>query len=250
MSQQGSINLSSSIQWDESSLSFGPDGFRTTVSGTAEHALCKAEAVTLQADGWEGQVAKHQGPLSRITATISTLDPDNPDDDLVTRWDLDVQWSNVPAANSQAFLDYIASNGGNYGTTMREIMAAVEQYRNEGTWTLLDALADSTQKAWAFDIINGETVYEPDAVLRRNNSYPPNTSNTADWTDVKKVFTTTQLTSISDPPSAIVGTLESGYWLKTSAGSSYAADGRYEVVTNWIFGTAYKFPSHRYTYKT
>jgi hypothetical protein len=249
VNQQGTINLSSSIQWDESSLQFGPDGFRTTVSGTAEHALCKTEAVTLQAQGWEGQVAKHQGPLSRITATISTLDPDNPDNDLVTRWDLDVQWSNVPAANSQAFWAYIEANGGKYGSTFRSIFDAVEQYRNEGTWTLLDALG-TTPKAWAFDIITGETVYEPDAVLRRSNSYPPNTALTADWTDVRKVFTTTQLTSLSDPPSAIVGTLESGYWLKTSAGSSYGADGRYEVVTNWIYGGPSKYPNHRYTYKT
>jgi len=127
VSQQGTINLSSSIQWDESSLQFGPDGFRTTVSGTGDHALCKTEAIALQADGWEGSVAKHQGPLSRITATISTLDPDNPDNDLVTRWDLDVQWSNVPAANSQAFRDYITANGGYYGTTFREIMDAVEE---------------------------------------------------------------------------------------------------------------------------
>jgi hypothetical protein len=249
VSQQGTINLSTSIQWAPRTLTFGPDGFRTTKTGTAEQSVCEAEAVALQADGWEGQVTQHQGPLSRITATISTLDPDNPDNDLVTRWDLDVQWSNVPAANSQAFRDYITANGGYFGTTFREIMAAVEQYRTDGTWTLLDALG-STPKAWAFDIITGETVYEPDAVLRRSNSYPPNTALTADWTDVRKVFTTSQLTSLSDPPSAIVGTLESGYWLKTSSGSSYGADGRYEVVTSWIYGSASKYPSHRYTYKT
>lgn len=248
MSQQGTINLSTSIQWDESTLTFGPDGFRTTISGTGEHDLCKAEAVILQAGGYEGQVAKHQGPLSRITATISTLDPNNPDADLVTRWDLDIQWSNVPAANSQAFLDYIDANGGKYGTTMRDILAAVEQYRTDGTWTLLDALG-STPKAWAFDIINGETVYEPDAVLSRRNSYPATTTNTADWTDVKSVFTTAQLLALADPPSAIVGTLESGYWLKTSAGSSWAADGRYEVATHWIYGSATRYPTHRYTRK-
>ncbi len=245
--QQGTIDLSTDIQWEPASLQFGPDGFRTTKVGKAEHAVCVSEAETLQAAGWEGSVSRSQGPISQITATIAALDPDNPDDNLLPKWGLDVQYENVPAAHSQAFKAYIAANGGNNGTTFRSIVAAVEEYESDHVWTLYDALS-TTPKAWAYDIIFGGTVREFKAVLRRTNTYAGSTAQTADWVDVGKIFTTAQIIALTDPPSSIIGTLPTTYWQKTPAGVDDGADGRYTVTTLWVAGTVEDYPSHRYTY--
>lgn len=245
--QQGTVNFASAIQWQTESLAFGPDGFRTTRTGVAQHSVCVTEAELLQADGWEGTVNKEQGPNSRITATIAALDPDNPDTGLLPKWGLDVQFKNVPVEKSQAFRAYITANGGYYGSTFRGISAAVKAAETDDDWTLLDALS-STPKAWAWDIANGITQLEFDAVLRRTNTYASNTGQTADWTDVGKIFTTAQIVALSDPPSGIIGTLPTGYWLKTPAGADDQGDGRVTVNTLWVYGNSDEYPSHRYTY--
>lgn len=248
--QQGTVNLATTINWFADSLYFGPDGFRRTRTGRGTHALCETEAETLQAAGWEGTVTPEGNtPYSQIQATIAALDPSTPDADLVPKWGLDVQVKNVPAEASQAFKSYITANGGNNGTTFRDIVAAVRQYEEDNEWTLYDALG-TTPKAWAYDIINKRTVLEFDAVLRRTNTYAQNTAQTADWVDVGKVFTTAQVIALSDPPSSIIGSLPTGYWLKTPAAVDDGTDGRYTVSTLWIYGTAEDYPSHQYTYKT
>lgn len=248
--QQGTTNLSSTIQWGPDELAFGPDGFRTTRTGVGQHAICVTEASTLQAAGWEGNVSRiGTSPNSQITATIAALDPDNPDDNLLPKWGLDVQYENVPAELSQSFKAYITANGGNNGTTFRSIVAAVAQYETEQVWTLYDALG-TTPKAWAYDIINRRTVREFKAILRRTNTYAGSTSQTADWVDVGKVFTTAQIVALTDPPSSIIGTLPTTYWLKSPAPVDDGADGRYTVTTLWISGTVEDYPSHQYTYKT
>lgn len=91
---------------------------------------------------------------------------------------------------------------------------------------------------------------ELDAVLRRTNTYAQNTAQTADWVDVEKVFTTAQVVALTDPPSSIIGSLPTGYWLKTPASVDDGSDGRYTVSTLWIYGSAEDYPSHQYTYKT
>jgi len=244
--QQGTT---SGIVWERASWGFGPGGFSKTVVGVGLHAACEALLVSYQAAGWEGSCETIQGtPKSRFSATISTLDPTSPDSNLVTRWELDVQWSDVPAQNSKKYWAYLESLGAasTYVPRAVAIIAAADEM-SAGTGSDLYTALAAGDKPWALDIALGETVKEPDAVLRRLNSYPPNTTKTADWVDVNKVFTTAQIGAITVPPSAIVGTLETGYWLKTSAGSSYTSDGRYEVATHWIWG---RYPSHRYTYKT
>jgi len=246
--QQGT-GTAADIVWERGSWAFGPSGYSKSIVGTGLHASCEALMASYQAAGWEGTCETIQGtPRSRFSATISTLDPANPDTGLVTRWELDVQWSDVPVQNSQSYWAYLESLGAasTYVPRAAAISAAADELSTGEATTLYNALA-SGDKPWAFDIAQGETNKEPDAVLRRLNSYPPNTAQTADWVDVKKVFTTAQIGLIATPPSAIVGTLETGYWLKTSAGSSYTSDGRYEVATHWILG---RYPSHRYTYKT
>lgn len=245
--QQGAVNLETDVQWQAESLSFGPDGFRTTKTGVAFHARARTEATLLQAGGWEGSVDPDNGPISTITATISALDPADPDADLTPKWGMDVQFKNVPAAQSQRFKAYImATPSGFNGPRFRAIQAAVKQYQDDGTWTLFDLLTTGDDQKWALDIIEDHTLLEFDATLRRTNTYAQNTTQTADWVNVGKVFTTAQVLAIDDPPSSICGTIPTGYWLKTPASVDDGTDGRFTVNTLWLFGTAETYPPHQY----
>jgi hypothetical protein len=246
-SQQGSINLETDVQWQAESLQFGSDGFRTTKNGKAFHARARTEAAALQAAGWEGSVDPDgDSPISNITATIPALDPDNPDDSLNPTWNLDAQFKNVPAAKSQAFKTFIIANGGYNGATFRAIMEAVDAYEKDKDWTLYDALTGFTQ-AWAFDIINDNSLLELDAVLSRSNNYARSTVHTADWTNVGWIFDTADIIAITDPPNAIIGALPAaGHWLKSPPSLTYGSDGRVTTTNIWIYGTAETYPAHQY----
>lgn len=163
-------------------------------------------------------------------------------------WNLDVQWNDKPAGQSnkfRAWFDALATDALRF-----QFIADSEWIRNGNAATADPdgwATADSTYKAWAWDVATDATVQEPTAVLRRTITWPAGSSSTtANWTDVNKVWTTAQINSLASPPPAICGTLPTAYWLMLSDEADYGADGRFTASTIWVSGT---YPTHRYTYK-
>lgn len=164
-------------------------------------------------------------------------------------WEVDVQWNDkAPEASNKfrTWFDALSTE-----TERFQFWEDVEYIRN-GTAASTSpagfAGATSTYKAWAFDCAHGEPVQEPVAVLRRTISWPAGSgSYTVNWTDVNKVWTTAQINALTSPPSAIMGTLPTAYWLMLSDSAEYGADGRFTASTIWVSGT---YPTHKYTYKT
>lgn len=162
-------------------------------------------------------------------------------------WEVDIQWNDKPPEASNKFrtwFDALADTA-----TRVTFWSDVEELRSgAGTTPSGFDAQSSTYKAWAWDIVNGEGVQEPVACLRRTISWPAGSgSYTVNWTDVNKVWTTAQINALTSPPSAIMGTLPTTYWLMLSDSAEYGADGRFTASTIWVSGT---YPSHKYTYKT
>ncbi len=163
-------------------------------------------------------------------------------------WEVDIQWNDKLPGQSNKFrtwFDALASD-----TLRFQFVADTEFIRTGQAATATPAgwgAADDTYKAWAWDIVNDEPVQEPTAVLRRTITWPAGDSDTTvNWTDVNTVWTTGQITTLTDPPPAICGTLPSAYWLMLSDSAEYGADGKFTASTLWISGT---YPTHKYTYK-
>ncbi len=207
--------------------------------GTAAEAA--AEFNTRIADQQECRITPLPGGKAEISVSIPT--------GVQQSWELDIQWNDKLPGQSNAFrswFDGLASDALRW-----QFMSDVEFIRSGQAATGDPSgwgSADSTYKAWAWDIVNDHPVQEPVAVLRRIITWPAgDDTTTANWTDVNKVWTTSQITSIASPPPAICGTLPSAYWLMLSDSAEFGADGRFSASTIWISGT---YPSHRYTAKT
>lgn len=238
------------VIWQSPSYVATPTGFETTIKAIGNQADCEALILSYQAAGWRCSVQPIEGsPKAVFTASIGTLDPNNPDSDLVTTWELDVQWSLVDLKSSKVWIDRLQALG--YAedavAEFNAVMSAADEMKQSHTDTLYTALT-TDQKPWAIDFANEATQWEPAAVLRRINTYSALTTWVNDWTDAGKVWSSSQIASLASPPRAIIGTLPSGsYWLMTSAGMTYDANGKITVTTHWTMGT---YPTHRYTYKT
>ncbi len=241
MSQQGTTGA---IQ-QATSYSGDPRGVTTTVAFIGTHADAATSFNTYRASGWQVNLSPISGsPRSLMTATVR-----NEDDEVVSIWELDVQWTQVSAEECRKFYAYLGTlaDDNARGAKLAAIFQAVDEIRNSHASTIFAALG-STDKLWALSFVRGDVVWEPSAVLRRVNQYPSFTTNTADWVDVDKVWTKAQIDDLTDAPAAIIGTLPTGsYWLKTSAGIAYAENGSFTVTTHWVYGN---YPSHLYDYKT
>lgn len=163
-------------------------------------------------------------------------------------WEVDIQWNDKLPGQSNKFrtwFDALASDA-----ARAEFVGIVEAIRNtDETGTMPAAFAgkDATYQAWVWDFIHEAPLQEPTAVLRRTITWPAGDSDTTvNWTDVNTVWTTGQITTLTDPPPAICGTLPTAYWLMLSDSAEYGADGKFTASTLWISGT---YPTHRYTYK-
>lgn len=187
----------------------------------------------------------HINPLPGGRAELSVIVPTG----VQQSWETDIQWNEKPVGQSAVFREWF--DGLADDATRFQFTADCEFIRT-GQATTADpagwGAADSTYKGFAWDIVNDATVQEPNAVLRRTITWPAgDDTTTVNWTDVNKVWTTAQITSLTDPPAAICGTLPSAYWLMLSDSAEYGADGRFTASTLWVSGD---YPSHRYTYKT
>jgi hypothetical protein len=240
----------SGVIWQNPSFTATATGFEKTIKAVGNQIDCEDLLISYQAAGWRCTVVPIEGtPKSVFTATIGTLDPASPDADIVTTWELDVQWSLVDLKSSRVWIEHLQTLGWyeDAATELNLVMASADEMKTSHTQVLFASLT-SDQKSWSLDFANDATQWEPAAVLRRTNVYSALTTWANDWTDVNKVWTKDQLGSPpTSVPTAIIGTLPTGsLWLMTSAGITYDSNGKITVVTHWTQGT---YPSHRYTYK-
>lgn len=73
------------------------------------------------------------------------------------------------------------------------------------------------------------------AVLRKTRTCPRNTALVTDWSDVLKIWTTTQLTTAETTIPAAIGTLPTGDWLKLPGTKEDMGDGRIQISTEFHY---------------
>lgn len=236
------IGTSGLIQ-QPTAYSFTPSGGQiATYRYTGTHDDVSAAYNTHVGNYKEVQINPLDGGRSELVISVPT--------GVQQTWEVDIQWNERPVGQSNVFrawFDALTTDDERFA-----FMSDVEFIRS-GQAASADpsgwGTADSTYKAFAWDCVNDTTIQEPTAVLRRTITWPAgDTSTKVNWTDVNKVWTTSQLTTPPmTPPDAICGTLPTAYWLMLSDQAEYGADGRFTASTIWVSGT---YPTHRYTYKT
>ena len=235
------IGTSGLIQ-QPTAYSFTPSGGQiATYRYTGTHAEVAAEYNTQVGNFKEVQINPLDGGRSELVISVPT--------GVQQSWEVDIQWNERASGQSAAFRDWF--DGLSTDSERFQFVADVEFIRSGEASTADPAgwgAADATYKAWAWDLASEATIQEPTAVLRRTITWPAgDDTTTVNWTDVNKVWTTAQITSITDPPPSICGTLPTAYWLMLSDQAEYGVDGRFTATTMWVSGT---YPTHRYTYKT
>lgn len=235
------IGTSGLIQ-QPTAYTFTPAGGQiATYRYVGTQAEVEAEYNTRVGDEEELQINTLPGGRAELVISVPT--------GVQESWEVDIQWTDrLPGQSNKfrAFFDALASD-----TARGEFIGITEAIRNTdetGTMPAGFTGKSSDYKAWVWDIIHDEPVQEPTAVLRRTITWPAGDSGTTvNWTDVNKVWTTAQITALTDPPAAIIGTLPTAYWLMLSDSAEYGADGRFTASTLWVSGI---YPTHKYTYKT
>lgn len=234
------IGTSGLIQ-QPTTYSFTPAGGQiATYRYVGTQAEAEAEYDTQVGNWKEVQVNPLTGGRAELVISVPT--------GVQQTWELDIQWNDKAPGQSNKFrswFDGLASD------TLRQQFISDVNFLTNNQDTAADpagwGAADSTYKAWAWDFVTDNGIAEPSAVLRRTITWPAgDDTTTVDWTDVNKVWTTAQITALTDPPPAIAGTLPTAYWLMLSDSADYGADGRFTASTIWVQGT---YPSHKYTAK-
>jgi hypothetical protein len=227
-------------------LEFGPQGFGYRIRKVGLHSEILALAQTLQSAGWVGSTSPiGESPKSELVATYAASgDPDNPSADVATTWELDVQMSNVPPMESEA---YITWRDANYATSSERaaldyLMGVKYEDLPGGTFSGWDA----TRQAWYNTIQAQKPVQEMRSVLTKISVYPHGTSFAGDWADIGKIWTTSQIEA-TETVDERLGSLPTAYWLKCPAQAQVEENGRFTVVTRWVAG---HYESHMYTFKT
>lgn len=225
-------------------LEFGPHGFGYRIRKVGLHAEILALAQTLQSAGWVGSTSPiGESPKSELVATYAASgDPDNPESDVATTWELDVQMSNVPAIESEAYITYrnsIAADEGEAALIDNQMALATTDIADFTSWP-------TTRKLWYISINQNKPVQEMRPVLTKISVYPHGTSFAGDWVDIGKIWTTAQIEA-AETVDERLGSLPTLYWLKCPAQAQVEENGRFTVVTRWVAG---HYESHMYTFKT
>jgi hypothetical protein len=225
------------------SLSFGPDTweYEKRLEGTAAEIQTQCELH--QAAGWVGYGRPiNGGPRYEMVARYAgAKDPDSPDGSLQTTWELDTQYSDIPAQESEkwtAYRDSIAADPEDAASIDYQMTQAIEDIADFTSWP-------ETRQLWYISIKQGIPVKEARPVLTKIQVYPRGTSETADWDGTSEVWTTAQIEA-AETVDETIGSLPTGYWLKCASQLSGGSDGRITVVTRWIMG---HYLSHMYTFR-
>jgi hypothetical protein len=218
--------------------SFTPAGGQiATYRWVGTQAEVEAEYNTRVGDDEELQINTLPGGRAELVSSIPT--------GVQQSWEVDIQWNDRLPGQSNKFRDFF---DGLASDTIRATFIADTESLREGTVPVGFSAQSATYQDWAWDIVYDTPIQEPTAVLRRTITWPAGDSGTTvNWTDVNKVWTTAQITALTSPPVAIIGTLPTAYWLMLSDSAEYGADGRFTASTMWVSGT---YPTHKYTYKT
>jgi hypothetical protein len=88
-----------------------------------------------------------------------------------------------------------------------------------------------------YEYLKGDETYDHIwATLKKSRTCPPNTAIASDWNHIMYVWTTDQLTaSESTIPTAIIGTLPTGDWLKLPGSAEQQSNGQITISTEWHF---------------
>jgi hypothetical protein len=229
------------------SLAFGPQGWTYRIRERGLHADMVTRAGVLKAAGWVGDcVPIGESPKSEIVATYAvSSDPSSPGSDESIVWEMDCQFENVPAIESEKYIAF--RNAAFTSATDRALCDSLMKtpYADLPGGELAGWTTD--RQSWYITIQEGRPIKEVRPVLTKLSTFPSGATSVADWTDILKVWTTAQITSAESSIPANFGTIPSLYWYKTPGRVSVADDGRVTRSTHWIAGN---YLSHEYTFKT
>lgn len=194
-----------------------------------------AQADALAGTGVTVSVEPLDGGRARLTVTDSGDSTGNVDNQIQTVWTLIPQVEHVEPWEVPAVVAEIDSLSAANKWKLSEDIAAIRRGEvppnyDAGTWSGYGDIALALQ-AFA----GQKTYITTRATLRKSRTVSARSSQTADWVGVMKIWTTAQIIAAEAPPSTIIGTLETGDWLKVAAGVEQLSDGRFVITTEWWY---------------
>ena len=226
------------------------------------HADAEAYAESLIGTGIEVMLEPIEGtPLSIVTIrdVAGTGGGGGVDSNVETVWTLQPQIEEISVflhPKVQADVGRLPQNSYDFKTLLKIIRGEDVKVQSTTTVRLDDVtiVALSKGASWTMEYalarlrnlpnvllaanlyLNGVENYQTTrASLRKSRVVSPNSSITADWDGVGKIYSTRRLVSLERIPNAIIGTLEDGDWYKCSGNVEQMGDGRFTISTEWLY---------------